>query len=111
MAKKSKRATVFAVCLNNTGYPVSLEAGKLYEVIPDAEAEKHGLIRVIDESGEDYGYSAERFFVLDVPHALEKALKEMSATRQPNITPKPARGATSSKAKRIGTPRRSRLSV
>ncbi|MBI2149102.1 MAG: hypothetical protein HYU27_00665 [Acidobacteria bacterium] len=84
MAKKSKRATVFAVCLDNTGYPVSLEAGKLYEVIPDAEAGKHGLIRVIDESGEDYGYSAERFFVLDVPHTLEKALKGISASRQPN---------------------------
>jgi hypothetical protein len=84
MAKKSKRATVFAVCLNNSGYPASLEAGKLYEVTPDAEAEKHGLVRVIDESGEDYGYSAERFFVLDVPHALEKALKGIAATRQPN---------------------------
>jgi hypothetical protein len=111
MAKKSKRATVFAVCLNNAGYPVSLEAGKLYEVIPDAEAEKHGLIRVIDESGEDYGYSAERFFVLDVPHALEKALKGISAARQPNPTLKPTSGAHSAKAKRIGTPRRSRLSV
>lgn len=111
MAKKSKRATVFAVCLNNKGYPVSLEAGKLYEVIPDAEAEKHGLVRVIDESGEDYGYSAERFFVLDVPHALEKALKGISARRQPNTTLKPPSGAHSAKAKRIGTPRRSRLSV
>ena len=111
MAKKSRRATVFAVCLNNTGYPVSLEAGKLYEVIPDAEAEKHCLIRVIDESGEDYGYSAERFFVLEVPHALEEALKEISATRQPDTTLKPTSGANSSKAKRVGTPRRSRLSV
>jgi hypothetical protein len=111
MAKKSKRATVFAVCLNNTGYPVSLEAGKLYEVTPDPEAEKHGLIRVIDESGEDYGYSAERFFILDVPLALEKALKEMFATRQPNTTLKPPSGANSSKAKRVRTPRRSRLSV
>ena len=60
MTKKSKRR-VFAVCVDNTGYPASLEAGKLYEVIPDTQAEKHGLIRVIDESGEDYGYSAERF--------------------------------------------------
>ena len=111
MAKKSKRATVFAVCLNNLGYPASLEAGKLYEVIPDVEAKKHGLLRVIDESGEDYGYSAERFFVLDIPHALEKALKGISATRQPNTTLKPTGGAHSAKTKRAGTPRRSRLSV
>lgn len=84
MTRKSKRLTVFAVCVDNTGYPASLEAGKLYEVVPDTEAAKHGLIRVIDESGQDYGYSAERFFILPVPHALEKALKVISATRQPN---------------------------
>src|SRR5437667_8793539 len=88
MKKKSKR-TVFAVCINNKGYPASLEAGKLYKVVPDTEAEKHGLIRVVDESGEDYGYSSERFFVLDVPQALEKVLKGIPAARQPNTTLKP----------------------
>src|SRR5437868_3236543 len=111
MTKKPKRSAVFAVCVDNTGYPASLEAGKLYEVVSDVEAEKHGLIRVVDESGEDYGYSAERFFVLDLPRALEKALKGISATRQPNTTLKPTSGAKSSKAKRAGTTRRSRLSV
>ena len=90
---------------------MSLEAGKLYEVVPDAEAEKHGLIRVIDESGEDYGYSAERFYILPVPHALEKALKGISATRQPNPTLKPTSGASASKPKRARAPRRSRLSL
>ena len=111
MTKKSKRPTTFAVCVDNTGYPASLEAGKLYQVVPDAEAEKHGLIRVIDESGEDYGYSAERFFVLPVPHALEKVLKVISATRQLNPTLKPPSGATTSKPTRAGMSRRSRLSV
>jgi hypothetical protein len=76
--------------------------------VPDVEAEKHGLIRVIDESGEDYGYSAERFFALDVPHALKKELKGISATRQANTTLKRSSGANSSKAKRAGAPRRSR---
>lgn len=33
----------------------SLDIGKLYRVIPDKEAESHGYLRVIDESGEDYG--------------------------------------------------------
>jgi|SRR5215813_393485 len=110
MKKKSKR-TVFAVCINNKGYPASLEAGKLYQVVPDDEAQKHGLIRVVDESGEDYGYSSERFFILDVPHALEKVLKGIPSAQQPNTTLKPTSGARTSKAKRIGTPRRSRLSV
>ena len=111
MTKKSKRSTTFAVCIDNTGYPASLEAGKLYEVVPDAAAAKHGLIRVIDESGEDYGYSAERFFILAVPHTLERVLKGISATRQPNPTLKPPSGASASKSRRAGIPRRSRLSV
>jgi hypothetical protein len=51
------------VCIDNAGYAASLEAGKLYPVIPDDEAAKHGYIRVVDESGEDYGYSAERFII------------------------------------------------
>src|SRR5213593_1678253 len=106
MKKRSKR-TVFAVCINNTGYPASLEAGKLYQVLPDVEAEKHGLIRVIDESGEDYGYSSERFFIRNVPHALEKVLRGMPAAGPPNTTLKPTSGARTSKAKRVGTPRRS----
>jgi hypothetical protein len=89
MTKKSKRLRAFAVCVDNKDYPASLEAGKLYEVVPDAMAAKHGLIRVIDESGEDYGYSAERFFIIEVPQALQKALNGISATRQPNSTLQP----------------------
>ena len=74
MKKRSKTETHFAVCVNNKGYEASLEAGKLYRVIPDNEAASHGYTRVIDESGEDYGYSASRFFPIEVPRALEKAL-------------------------------------
>jgi len=81
MRSKPRRATKFGVCIDNRGYPASLEAGKLYPVLPDEEAAKHGYIRVIDESGEDYGYSATRFFRLDVPEALAKALGPRSDTR------------------------------
>ena len=110
--KKKLKPAVFAVCINNTGYPASLEAGKLYQVVSDAEAEKHGLIRVIDESGEDYGYSAERFFILEVPHALEKMLRGIPAGQPNTLKPlKPAPGAKTSKAKRAVISRRSRLSV
>jgi len=73
--KRSRKAPVrFAVCIKNKGYEASLERGKLYRVIPDREAETHGYLRIIDESGEDYGYAADRFFSLDVPKPLEKAL-------------------------------------
>ena len=66
-------------CIDNEGYEASLETGKLYQVIPDYEAAKHGYIRVVDESGEDYGYSAKRFFQMKVPAALRKALVGTSA--------------------------------
>ena len=48
---KEPRAAHFAVCLDNEGYEASLEVGKLYQVIPDEEAEVHGYIRAVDESG------------------------------------------------------------
>ena len=75
MRKKAKQVTRFAVCINNEGYRASLEVGKLYRVIPDKEAASHGYIRVVDESGEDYGYAADRFFPLEVPQALADALQ------------------------------------
>ena len=81
MRSRTRRPTRFGVCTDNRGYPASLEVGKLYPVIPDAQAAKHGYIRVIDESGEDYGYSADRFFVLPVPEALAKALSARSGIR------------------------------
>ena len=71
----TKKARVrFAVCVKNKGYEASLEVGKLYRVIPDAKAEGHGYLRIVDESGEDYGYAADRFFSIELPKPLEKAL-------------------------------------
>ena len=67
------------MCIKNKGYEASLEMGKLYRVIPDREAESHGYLRIIDESGEDYGYGADRFFSIDVPKPLEKALLKVAS--------------------------------
>jgi hypothetical protein len=69
----TERST-FAVCINNDGYPASLEVGKIYEVLPDESADSHGYLRVIDESGEDYAYAKNRFYPLSIPEALERAL-------------------------------------
>ncbi len=52
---------IYALCIDNDGCPMSLEVLKLYEVIHDEEAEREGLIRVVDESGEDYMYEASSF--------------------------------------------------
>ncbi len=74
MKRLARSQVRFAVCVNNKGYEASLEVGKLYRVVPDQEAERRGYVRIVDESGEDYGYSADRFFSIDVPMPLEKAL-------------------------------------
>ena len=64
----------FALCLNNEGYLASLEVGKLYRFIPDDEATAEGYLRVIDESGEDYAFAANRFHIVQLPTAVEHVL-------------------------------------
>jgi hypothetical protein len=74
MRRQTHSRVRFVVCVKNKGYEASLERGKVYRMIPDAEAAKHGYVRIVDESGEDYGYSSERFIAIDLPKSLEKAL-------------------------------------
>jgi hypothetical protein len=64
----------FAVCVNNDGYPASLELHKIYRVLPDEGADADGDLRIVDESGEDCLYSTERFILLELPQEVEKAL-------------------------------------
>lgn len=64
----------FVVCINNEGYQASLEPRKIYQVIPDEEAENHKMIRVIDESGEDYLFPASYFSPISLPQTLIKEL-------------------------------------
>ena len=71
MARSRKR---LVVCLTNRGYKVSLEPRKIYEALPDADAAKHGRIRVIDESGEDYLYPEELFAEVDLPLSVRRAV-------------------------------------
>jgi hypothetical protein len=66
--KRARKSPVrVAVCIKNEGYEASLEIGKLYRVISDESAQGPGYLRIVDESGEDYGYAADRFFTIDVP--------------------------------------------
>ena len=65
----------FAICVNNGDYPVSLELHKLYRIVPDADAERDGDLRVVDESGEDYLYPAEYFLVVEFSRTVQRALQ------------------------------------
>jgi hypothetical protein len=66
--------TKFAVCINSKGYEASLEVGKLYEVVPDKDAEDDDMIRVVDEDGEDYLFEVQKFYPLAIPADLAVVL-------------------------------------
>jgi hypothetical protein len=71
MRRLTKR---FALCLDNAGSETSLIPGKLYQVIPDARAAKDDLVRIIDESGEDYLFSRAQFAFVDFSQAIRKKI-------------------------------------
>jgi hypothetical protein len=74
MTPRKSRARRFVVCVNNAGYPASLELHKIYRVLPDEDAETDGDIRVVDESGEDYLFSANRFVEIEPPLRVRRSL-------------------------------------
>jgi hypothetical protein len=71
-----RRRTDFrdTVCVRNEGYLASLELRKLYRVLPDAVARKRGLVRIVDESGEDYLYPEEFFIWVRLPQSAKQAV-------------------------------------
>ena len=70
----AKPAKALVICVRNDGYDVSLERRKLYVSIADADAEKHGQLRVIDESGEDYLYPRKFFVSVELPLSIRRAI-------------------------------------
>ena len=70
--KQQNLKAQFVVCIKNEGYAASLELRKIYQVIADARAAQHQLVRVIDESGEDYLYSADYFVTIKLPCVVEE---------------------------------------
>ena len=99
--------------MDNSDYPASLELHKIYTVLPDEKAAEDDFIRVVDESGEDYLYSAKRFVSVELPERVKQSIirKVRETTMLANTTLKPTSGARTSQATRTGIPRRSRLSV
>ena len=66
--------TQFVICIHNVDYPAALELRKIYQVVQDEVAFKQRLMRVIDESGEDYLYPDTYFLALDLPQAIKEVL-------------------------------------
>ena len=98
----------FVMCIDNSEYPASLELHKVYAVLPDERAAQDDFLRVIDESGEDYLYSTQRFVPVELPQRVKqswvrrvrestmlanKALQPPSRARRSSKTTKSARAA------------------
>jgi hypothetical protein len=66
----------FVVCINNSGYEVSLEPRKLYQILPDLEAAKHHQARIIDESGDDYLYPESLFLAVPLPERIAEQVAQ-----------------------------------
>ncbi len=69
----------FLLCVGNEGYAASLEIRKLYEKIPDKEAERNDQVRIIDESGEDYLYPSKFFAPIKLPTQTKNRILEKAA--------------------------------
>lgn len=76
MLYNSEQGQRFVVCINNAHYAAALETGKIYSLLPDAQAEAMHMVRIIDESGEDYLYDASYFMEIDLPLSIQIALRE-----------------------------------
>jgi hypothetical protein len=76
----------YAICVDNSAYPASLELHKIYRVLPDEEAAQDEDIRVIDESGEDYHYPASYFLLISLPREIVQHL-DRSFTRSSSQPP------------------------
>ena len=67
----------FALCLDNAGNEASLIVGKVYPIVSDPRAAKDALVRVIDESGEDYLFARSQFAFVDVPEKVRRKLLDL----------------------------------
>ena len=79
MATRKAANRRFAICVDNSEYPASLELRKIYQVLPDEDAARDGDLRVIDESGEDYLYPADYFVLIEVSSETARALNRSFA--------------------------------
>jgi hypothetical protein len=69
-----KSTKPFALCLDNTSYEVSLIVGKVYRVLPDKQAAKDDLVRIVDETGEDYLFHKDHFVFVDFPKTVKRRI-------------------------------------
>jgi hypothetical protein len=72
--ENEETAPLLAICVDNTGYEMSLERRKVYPLLPDESAALSNYVRVVDETGEDYLFPASRFVLIPVTREVEEAV-------------------------------------
>ena len=78
---KNEPIKSYVLCIDDGGYPESLEVRKLYPVLPDETAAGRNYIRVIDETGEDYLYPSKYFVPIALPADIVATLLQVAAPR------------------------------
>jgi hypothetical protein len=71
----------FALCVDNADYEASLIRGRVYRILPDPKASKDDLVRIVDESGEDYLYHKSYFVFVDFPKTVKKKILALEGVR------------------------------
>src|SRR3989304_6705820 len=74
MKRRNGTSKQFVICIDNSDYLASLELHKIYTVLPDERAAQDDFLRVVDESGEDYLYSAKRFVPVELPQQVKRSV-------------------------------------
>jgi hypothetical protein len=77
MVRKNNKGHYF-VCVSNRGYRASLVLRRIYRTLADPDAAKRSLVRVVDESGEDYLYPTTMFVAIDIPREVVASFKKAS---------------------------------
>ena len=79
MSTRTATPAEYVVCVDNAGYPVSLELHKIYRALPDGDALAAGDLRIVDESGEDYLFPAIAFVAIKLPERVRSSLRRTAA--------------------------------
>ena len=76
--RKGPAGPQYVVCVKDQDYPTSLELRKIYRLLSDISANRLGMVRIIDESGEDYLYPEDYFLAIKLTTALQRAVRSAS---------------------------------
>lgn len=70
---------LYVMCIDNTDYRADLTVHKVYQVLPDAQGERHGMIRIVDNTEEDYLYPAKLFAPVELSEVARKSFDAQPA--------------------------------